>query len=124
MITDVLLFAIKPRYALEIYRGRKKVELRRTRPKKLRQDQLVMLYESAPRCYISGCFKVQKIVEATVNEIWDICSSMAALSREEFRYYFHDKLEGVGIFVKWSSSSSVRYAIPIEPSGRATGLGS
>jgi predicted transcriptional regulator len=100
MENPLLLFSIKPRFAAYIYEGTKQVELRRARPKRLKAGSIVLLYESSPTSLVTGYFTVRNVVEASICDIWDASSALAALSEEEFRQYYRGRPYGVAIFVK------------------------
>lgn len=58
---------------------------------------------------IVGAFKVDRIVESTIEELWKIVGNKAGVTREEFNVYFEGVSVGVGIFL----NESQRFPEPI-----------
>lgn len=63
----VCLMSIKPKWAKELYRGKKTVEFRKSSPS---LDSLVFLYESAPVRAVTGCFRVQAVFTSYASHVW------------------------------------------------------
>lgn len=64
---SVCLMSIKPKWAKELYSGKKTVEFRKSSPP---LDSLVFLYESAPVKAVTGCFQVQAVLTSNASHIW------------------------------------------------------
>lgn len=64
---SVCLMSIKPKWAKELYSGKKTVEFRKSSPS---LDALVFLYESAPVKAVTGCFLVQAVVTSNASHVW------------------------------------------------------
>ena len=71
----VCLMSIKPKWARELYSGKKTVEFRKSSPP---LNSLVFLYESAPVRAVTGCFQVQAVFTSNASHIW---SATRGLSR-------------------------------------------
>jgi predicted transcriptional regulator len=93
-----ILFSIHPKYAEKIFEGTKTVELRRVRPRKIEEGVLALLYVSSPIKSLCGAFKVNKIIEKPVNQLWDEVKDEAGIGYEEFESYYQGATTGVGIF--------------------------
>ena len=64
---NVCLMSIKPKWAKELYSGKKTVEFRKSSPP---LDSLVFLYESAPVKAVTGCFQVQAVLTSNAAHVW------------------------------------------------------
>lgn len=94
-----LLISIKPQYAKEIIAAQKTVELRKSRPK-IKNGDILVIYESSPVMKVTGICEVEKIIEMPINSLWEIVNGQASVSREEFFKYYEKKINGIGIFLK------------------------
>lgn len=63
----VCLMSIKPKWAKELYSGKKTVEFRKSSPP---LDSLVFLYESTPVKAVTGCFQVRAVLTSNASHIW------------------------------------------------------
>ena len=63
----VCLMSIKPKWAKELYSGKKTVEFRKSSPP---LDSFVFLYESAPVRAVTGCFQVQAVFTSNASHVW------------------------------------------------------
>ncbi|MEQ9549683.1 MAG: ASCH domain-containing protein [Coleofasciculus sp. G3-WIS-01] len=97
---NILVLSIRSEYAKKIFDGKKEVELRRTRPRYLREGDLVLVYVPFPEKALVGVFEVEKIVEEHPNKLWNIVKEKAGLSRKDFKNYYRDASVGFGIFLK------------------------
>ncbi|MDE2039589.1 MAG: ASCH domain-containing protein [Elusimicrobia bacterium] len=98
-----LLLSIQPQHAEKIFKGTKRVELRRVRPRLVEGD-LVLVYVSTPIKALRGAFEVKNVVEAPPRQLWHSVASDAGLTREEFFEYFSGASKGFGIRLRkvWS----------------------
>ena len=99
MSSNVLL-SVRPKYADKIFEHTKTVELRRVRPKLLEKGDLVLLYVSSPVQALAGAFKVDKIIEKPLKDLWRIVRKKSGITRQEFDNYYDGVSVGVGIFFK------------------------
>ena len=97
MNPTILLLSIRPKYAMKVFNGTKKVELRRIKPK-LNNGDIVLVYVSSPIKQLWGSFKVENIVEKPIDELWSLVEKKAGLSKEEFYEYYIGQEKGYGIF--------------------------
>jgi predicted transcriptional regulator len=99
MDPNAVLFSIRPRHAHNIFQGKKTVELRRVKPKKLRNGSIVIVYVSSPQQTLSGAFKVAEVVQRPLQELWELVKDKAGISKEEYDEYFSGSHQGVAIFI-------------------------
>jgi predicted transcriptional regulator len=93
-----ILLSIKPCYAERILEGEKKYEFRR---RIFRKDvESIYIYSTSPVRRVVGMLRIEKILEGTVEMIWEECSSDAGLSREEYFCYFENKEKAFAIKIK------------------------
>ena len=69
---SVCLMSIKPKWAKEIYSGKKTVEFRKSSPS---VGSVVFLYECAPVQRVTGVFLVEAVLSAPAYRVWHQCSS-------------------------------------------------
>lgn len=105
MSTNVLLLSIQSKYAAKIFKGEKRVELRRVRPR-LEKGDYVFVYVPSPRKALVGTFEVEKVIEAIPQDLWEDVKNDAGMTQEEFQNYYSDKPLGFGIFLSKSNSFS------------------
>lgn len=95
-----LLISIRPRFAEMIFSGRKTVELRRVRPKALKEGDLALVYVTSPTKELQGAFEVQKIISASPDALWKKLGAKTGVSRKEFDAYFVGKQIAHAILIK------------------------
>src|SRR5690349_13513634 len=100
MPRHILLLSIRPKYAEKIFDETKKVELRRVRPRLLKEGDLVLVYVSSPQKAVLGSFNVERIIEKPITELWEQVEKKAGISPEEFYSYYQGASVGIGIFFK------------------------
>lgn len=93
-----LLLSIRPRFVDLIFSGKKKVELRRVRPR-VQAGDLVVIYASGTTKGMVGAFEVKGVTAAAPSSIWRKHNGGSGLTKKEFDSYF--------------SSVSIGYAIQI-----------
>ena len=64
---SVCLMSIKPKWARELYSGKKTIEFRKSSPA---LNSLVFLYESAPVRAVTGVFMVQAVLKSSASHVW------------------------------------------------------
>jgi len=99
MSHDALLVSIRPQYAEKIFAGTKTVELRRTRPRLLRGD-LVLIYVTSPVKALAGACEVVEVIEGTPEALWRIVQDRAGVSAQEFCDYYAGAAIAFGIHLK------------------------
>lgn len=94
------LLSIKPEFAKKILTGEKEYEFRRTIFSDANLVDFVYLYSSSPVKKIVGGFTIQRIVEATPEEMWDLFGDRSGIEdRERFMSYFDGVETGYAIQV-------------------------
>ncbi len=104
MPNKILLISIKPKYAEQIFKGEKTVELRRVKTK-LTPGDLVLVYVTSPKQALIGYFEVKKIIlveniQNNLPKFWQQVKDSAGLEYSEFKDYYQGASRGVGIFIK------------------------
>ncbi|MEG5016079.1 MULTISPECIES: ASCH domain-containing protein [unclassified Microcoleus] len=99
-MSSILLLSIRPEYAKKIFDSNKTVELRRVRPRLLKEGDLVLIYVSSPEKAVFGSFKVDNIIEKPIAELWEEVEDKAGISWETFYDYYQGTKTGIGIFLK------------------------
>lgn len=64
---SVYLMSIKPKWAKELYSGKKAVEFRKTAPQ---PGSIVFLYETAPVQAVTGAFQVMAVLSGPAEIVW------------------------------------------------------
>lgn len=96
MRRDLLLLSIHPQHAARIFNGTKKVELRRVRPRIARGDWVLIYVTSPLKVLVGGC-RVERIIEASLPNLWREVEHWACVSREVFDEYYLGATTGFGI---------------------------
>jgi predicted transcriptional regulator len=98
------MLSIHPTHAAKIFAGRKKVELRRIRPKNLDTGALALIYVTSPVRSVMGAFRVTNVVERPLADLWKMVKNKAGLSYREFMEYYRGVSTGIAIFFQkvWS----------------------
>lgn len=91
-----LLLSIRPPFADAIFAGRKRVELRRTRPR-LRAGDLVLVYVTAPHQELRGVLRVVRVEEAEPAAFWPLVEAVAGVGKTDFDDYFAGARQAFGI---------------------------
>lgn len=84
-----LLLSLRPEYARLIYSGRKRAELRRTRPS--RKISEVFVYETSPVKRITGWFKILRVHTTSASKAWKRFRKVLSVTRSQFRSYVQGK---------------------------------
>lgn len=98
MIDDerALFLSLRPAYADAIMEGRKRVELRRSRPQSA-AGKLAVIYAASPRRAALGVCRVDAIAEATPVEIWRQYGSQTGIAEDTYMAYFKGTDRAVAI---------------------------
>lgn len=91
-----LLISIRPRFVDLIFSGKKKVELRRVKPR-VQAGDLVVIYASGKTKGMVGAFEVRGVTAATPGLIWKKHNGGSGLTKDEFDDYFSDAAIGYAI---------------------------
>lgn len=85
-----ILLSIRPRYVNAIISGEKRFEFRKSI---FRSPDItkIYIYASAPVKKIVGYFNLGDILHGNPHEIWERCSDLGGISKEEFFKYYEGK---------------------------------
>jgi predicted transcriptional regulator len=100
MSPNILLLSIHHKYASMIFDGDKQVELRRVRPRHLKKGDLIVVYVTSPKQALVGAIEVEKVVEMSPNDLWEIVENKAGITQKNFQKYFENSSIGFAIFLK------------------------
>jgi predicted transcriptional regulator len=95
----MLFLSIRPKFVAKIFAGRKRVELRRRKPR-LQDGDLVAIYATAPRCELVGLARVVGIQQGTPGNLWRTVKADAAVNRQEYDSYFEGSERAIGIVLE------------------------
>ena len=98
MSERTLLMSIRPEFARRIFEGKKKVELRRTRPQVHCGDQ-VLVYVSSPVKALMGYFEVQHVIGGEPRWLWTEVRRGAGVTADQFHAYYAGASLAVAIFL-------------------------
>lgn len=84
---QVTLMSIKPKYAGQIMRGSKTVELRRMAPN-LDKSTVILIYESTPVKAITGYAFISAITKLSPSETWARYAGKAQVLKHDFDEYY------------------------------------
>lgn len=93
-----LLISINPIYAKAIYEGRKRIELRRSLPKKL-HSHLAFIYETSPISKVTGWVRIGGFIHMKKDEFWRRFGLMTGITEDEFFNYFNDIEDAHGAYI-------------------------
>ncbi len=108
MITAI--FSIKPKYVAKILDGSKDVELRRRAPRRIKEGDEILIWESSPRKRLAGIATVEYVDTLPLRQLWFFVCDSAGITREEFDAYFKGLDEGVAVYL-----TNVREFYPHKP---------
>lgn len=100
MSPNILLLSIQHRYANMIFEGDKQVELRRVRPRHLENGDLILVYVTSPEQALMGVIEVEKVIEMSPDELWQIVKDKAGITHENYQKYYKNSSTGFAIFLK------------------------
>lgn len=92
----VALMSIRPVYADLIFGGKKRIELRRQRPR-LDSGDVVVVYTTSPVKVIRGAFIVDEVMSLPVGQMWKRFRQSLGVMQDTFFDYFDDRELAHGI---------------------------
>ena len=98
--TNAIFLSIRSQYVNKIFAGTKTVELRRVRPRYIAKGALALIYVPSPVQSLVGAFKVDRVVEMPLRELWEAVCDRAGITREEFDAYYEGVSTGVAIYFR------------------------
>ncbi len=90
-----VLLSIKPKFAFEIFAGKKKFEYRRRIFK--HSVDTVVIYVTSPVSMILGEFDIEDLLFDDLDELWNRTKCESGISEEFFYQYFCEKESGYAI---------------------------
>lgn len=114
-----ILLSIKPEYVRKIFSGEKKYEFRRSIFKN-KDVKLIMVYSTSPVKKIIGEFEIEKIIEGTPEQLWNLDPNNTGISKEKFFDYFEGKEKGyaikIGNLIKYDQPKTLQeFSIKMAP---------
>lgn len=94
-----VLLSIKPEFVDKIFSGEKKFEYRRSIFKNPDVDT-VIVYSTMPVGKVVGEFKIQTILNLSIDDLWNKTQSKSGLNYSFYKDYFHDKEKGYAIKIQ------------------------
>lgn len=108
----ILVLSIRENHAQDILEGRKKVELRRVRPK-LENGDIVLIYAPRPVMALVGGFVVKEVIVAQPGQLWRQVGSVSGLTKHQFTHYYSGASVAFGICIDttWRLDKPVSLAV-------------
>ncbi|MDA3886865.1 MAG: ASCH domain-containing protein [Candidatus Delongbacteria bacterium] len=94
-----VLLSIKPEYANKIFAGTKKYEFRRSIFKNP-NIKTIVVYSSSPVQKVIGEFEIERILNSSINDLWNITEQDSGINKEFFFEYYKGKETGFAIKIK------------------------
>lgn len=88
-----MLLSIKPQHVDKILNGNKRFEFRKVRCKE-NVDKIV-IYATSPVMLVVGEADLLEVIEDGLNEVWEITSDFAGISRVFFDEYYQGKNKAI-----------------------------
>ena len=93
-----MLLSIKPQYAKVILEGKKQYEFRKSKPKN--GVNRIIFYASSPQKQVVGEAAIDKILEGTPKEIWEIAKATAGITKKFYLSYYAGKDKAIAYKLK------------------------
>jgi len=94
-----VILSIKPEFAEKIFDGSKQYEFRRS----IFKDpnvKTVVVYASSPVQKIIGEFEIERILNLSLDNLWDTTQDFSGITKDYFLSYFENKDAGYAIKIK------------------------
>ncbi len=95
----MIFLPIKPKFALAIHEGQKKVEFRKINISKT-LDKYCIVYASSPIKKIIGYFELENVEIDSPDIIWKKYEKVGAISKKEFKNYYYEDNFAVALKIK------------------------
>lgn len=95
---STMLLSIKPKYAKIILEGKKQYEFRKSKPKN--NVKRIVFYASFPQKQVVGEATIEKIIEGTPKEIWEIAKTAAGITKKFYYSYYSGKDKAIAYKLK------------------------
>jgi predicted transcriptional regulator len=97
-MSNIAILSIKPEYSSKILSGCKTIELRHT-TLNLKKDDIVIVYESAPKQSLGFWFRIIATEVLPVNEMWNRYRDRLGIDFESYTAYFSGSEEAAGLHI-------------------------
>lgn len=95
---STMLLSIKPKYAKVILEGKKQYEFRKSKPKS--GVNRIIFYASSPQKQVVGEATIERIIEGTPKDIWEIAKTAAGITKEFYYSYYDGKDKAIAYKLK------------------------
>jgi len=92
----LLLISIKEKYVREILHGNKTIELRKSQPKVVAGDT-VIIYTTQPKKAVTAIATVKSIIKCSPVEMWSSYQQKLGIDKKDFEAYYENSSKAVGI---------------------------
>jgi predicted transcriptional regulator len=92
------IISIKPVYANQILAGTKTIELRKS-AMGLSEDDVILVYSSAPEQQLAFWFRIQMVESLSVRKMWNLHGPHLGIDFEDYSAYFNGLEYAVGFHV-------------------------
>lgn len=93
-----ILLSIKPEYVEKIFDGTKQYEYRKTKCKE--KVEKIIIYSTSPIMQVVGESEVERIIEGTLEEVWEKTKYYSGTTYEFFSEYYKGKNKAVAYKLK------------------------
>ena len=97
-MSNIAILSIKPEYSSKILSGSKTMELRHS-TLGLKKDDIIMVYESAPKQSLGFWFRIAATEVLPVSEMWRRHSDRLGIDFESYTTYFNGFEEAAGFHI-------------------------
>lgn len=95
-MSKYVFISIREEYTARILEGKKKIELRKSRPNVVPGDH-VIIYCTSPVKAIVGVAKVQEVIVHSPLTMWRLHSKKLGIKRKDYFDYYGDSNKAIGI---------------------------
>ncbi len=95
---STMLLSIKPKYAKIILEGKKQYEFRKSKPKS--EVDRIIFYASSPQKQVVGEAAIERIIEGTPKDIWEIAKTAAGITKKIYYSYYEGKDKAIAYKLK------------------------
>jgi len=88
-----ILLSINPEYVENIFNGNKKYEYRKIRCKQ--EVDKIIIYSTSPVMQVVGEANIEKVLEDTPNNIWEITKNYSGVNIEFYKKYYKNKQKAI-----------------------------
>lgn len=83
---SIILLSINPQFLEPLFKGIKKYEYRKVKPKN--EIDKILFYATSPLKKVVGEAEVETIVEGTPSDIWELTKNDSGISEKFFKSYY------------------------------------